>query len=832
MTAISFQPLDLVLLTFPHSDGHGHGHDGAVVQQFSGLIKSKSGLEEYLPQLERALRDITRVRKVTSDSGWPHTQTRQCLQVMSDAYLCLRESVTNIMIYHDGRVTQHQKDERLEEQSNQHRLVAQSKLAAVSHEIEMAAYVARCQAREASVRALEQDRTRLQAALNHCDTSLVTLDDLSTCMVAVDDFATAISQQRFSGAFDLAKTANAALERLQYLRGTLPIIDSLGELAAHQHGARQDNKCLSALKTALEPYVTSVASLVNGSSRRALQAQRDHVRGQLADETIQGIGRERLEGEVAALDAMLTASIENQITVGCSLLVVAPAQQQLLIDWVCEVQLVSLRRDLATTVRKTSSDVATASPWQLLNLLGSQVRADVARFRDELGGLLPSEWRIDRRIGCDLVANTLRPLLVKYLGALAPNALPPFSTLKHATRLDEWIGIEASDEEEQGLASALRPWVPRMVQSEFHCVSAWLATVEQQEEWDVDARDLTCRFSESQHLLLLLRQILKRCRDSQADKALLADAARRSIVDYVRVIEQQVVFLVGRRDSTITSSFRRTFYSAAINTCTYLEQQYSAIQLATLGEQGKIQDNDALQDLCGSVVFQSIAALTNDTVYDGSLVTALAVAPLDAHLKRCVNGTIGSDASAYVRQLVVCLEIAHAPLATLPPPLLGRLLVASAQRFFDTWSSALWATHTKMSPQAARQMLVDLDLVQSFWSAQQQVDNRFWTKVVDHLVVPWSRIFKVLSVVDAQQMITLFQALHQSLESAAQPVLLGRIFDLRGLTSGQQQKLIAAHNSTSTEKEQIRIAPPPRTSAALFAQAQRLIHGMQQLAKS
>jgi hypothetical protein len=157
--ALSFRPLDLVLLTFPQktpdaSNACSLSSSASIptvthVIQFAKSFQATGGLETYLHQLERALRDITRLQHVVHDDSWPHTSTLQCLevcsnsllnrystlpytltllryamflslplylplQVMCEAYLCLRESVTDIMIYHDGRVAQHQKDELLE----------------------------------------------------------------------------------------------------------------------------------------------------------------------------------------------------------------------------------------------------------------------------------------------------------------------------------------------------------------------------------------------------------------------------------------------------------------------------------------------------------------------------------------------------------------------------------------------------------------------------------------------------------------------------------------------------------------------------------------------
>jgi hypothetical protein len=92
--ALSFRPLDLVLLTFPRQvDGmeastassasplSPTSSSAAHILHFAKSFQATSGLDAYLPQLERALRDMTRLQHVVGDTSWPHVATCQCLEV-------------------------------------------------------------------------------------------------------------------------------------------------------------------------------------------------------------------------------------------------------------------------------------------------------------------------------------------------------------------------------------------------------------------------------------------------------------------------------------------------------------------------------------------------------------------------------------------------------------------------------------------------------------------------------------------------------------------------------------------------------------------------------
>jgi hypothetical protein len=223
------------------------------------------------------------------------------------------------------------------------------------YEVELGAFQARRVARATNMAALARDRTRLQAALHHCDTSLVTLRDLQTCVAALDTFVVALPQHQFVAAIQAADALTLALARLQPLRGSLALIDVLTTLAWQQQ--QQGRACVEAVKGALEPYVLGVSLLSE-------EEDDTHV-DQPIDDTLlattqyaltsatSASERTHLTGKVAILKAsrVMGMNATQQLAAGCRL-VQLPAHQQELVTWMCTTQLGLLRRDLHTCLRK------------------------------------------------------------------------------------------------------------------------------------------------------------------------------------------------------------------------------------------------------------------------------------------------------------------------------------------------------------------------------------------------------------------------------------------------------------------------------------------------
>jgi hypothetical protein len=719
------------------------------------------------------------------------------------------------------------------------------------YDVELAAYQARRAARVENVDALKSDRMQLQAALNHCDVSLATLHDLQACVTNLDAFSAALPQHRFVAAIQAADAVTQALARLQPLRGALALIDVLAKLAWQQ---QQDGRmCVEAVKAALEPYVTGVTLLADQDENevQALQLQLSTAQKAALISTSSEVERARLSSEIVILEAFLSEpNLTTQLVAGCRLIQTSVHQQEL-IDWICTTQLVVLRRDMTTCIRKAStretSQKKFVSPFrsgQVMPELYSQGRMHIQRFRDEVGRVLPEEWQVTRRIIRETIRLGLRPMVDKHLAAMIRQPHmepPPLVALSHAVQVDAWVG-EAEEEEEHmdidGLLGAFLPWRQHIVRAEFAYPHAWLATIEQQNEWNVDARDLTCRFSASQQLLLLLRKLVSTLRKTGAfaDRVgceLLYDACTRALLAYVKLIEQQVVACTINPDA----AFLRTLWAAVTNTCIYLETQQCELHTVLFGsgsgssssnssEKGK---ENAFQLQCDLLVVQGTAALSRDVC--GREIHTSAIAPLDEHVRKCSTFVATDDASEYAKKVVVTLTQLHAPLATLP--LLNQVLISTAKLFFDTWGKAIWETRTKVSVTAARQLLVDLDLIRSFWSSQTKTrPSILLNKTVAALVTPWKCIFQTLGVDDAQ-LIGLFQALHSTLDAAAQATLLERILDLRGLTSNQQYKLVEAYNREILDRAEhgspVSIASP--TDDTLRAHAKRWLHDAQQFSK-
>jgi hypothetical protein len=449
--------------------------------------------------------------------------------------------------------------------------------------------------------------------------------------------------------------------------------------------------------------------------------------------------------------------------------------------------------------------------------------------QQDVASLFPVEWCVTERMGREIV-YIVRPIVARHMTTLLPSDSPPLTALTHAVGFDTSMGVVSNT----GVAIEFLPWLPRIVEVTFQYLSAWLATIERQDEWAVDKGDLTCRFSASQELLLLLQKTIAQCRASgyfvthERNQLLLVTAAR-VLCQYVALVDQQVVDL----DSS-TLAFRRTFWAAACNTCVYLEQQFgelsSALFIEAATDKGEEEEqSNSVEEACGRVIFASLAALAR-TVCDGP-VSEAALASLDAHLRRSGSDmNAGKDTSVYAIWVLKQLTKAHEPLATMP--LYVRVLVLTAQRFFDAWSAALWSTRAKVLPGAARQMLIDLDLIAGFWL--QAASNKLLGKVVASLTAPWMRIFKVLSVEDSQ-IVGLFQALQGD---APQLALLHRILDLRGLLSSQQERLVAAYNATAPKEQRLLGSAQIATAAALPStppiagtRLARWMHDAQQLVK-